>query len=160
MRADLVGPYDEVIWIPGSYETPPLEGTRMVRISRIYVSTVESVYNGGYSPDICIRVNTDAIYSGRRNWNIPKEVQPTSIQCLKYYTNMTARPFQIPPHRQHSIPLPPIQKSRNLPLQLPLHPLHLHQPNPNHPPLPSNPPNLHLLHPNEHGHRHAAPPAE
>lgn len=61
MCADQVGPYDEVIWIPGSYETPPLEGTRMVRISRIYVSTVESVYNGGYSPDTCNLVVTDTV---------------------------------------------------------------------------------------------------
>lgn len=40
-----VGPYDEVIWMPGYFEVP---GTRRkhARIAGIYVSRVESVFNG------------------------------------------------------------------------------------------------------------------
>lgn len=40
-----LGPYDEVIWIPGYFEVPQT-GRRQVRISRIYVSSIESVFNG------------------------------------------------------------------------------------------------------------------
>ncbi|KAF5371775.1 hypothetical protein D9758_003367 [Tetrapyrgos nigripes] len=49
-----VGPYDELIYIPGKWKYP--DGTVGARISRIYVSTKESTENG------------------RRNWNIPKVV--------------------------------------------------------------------------------------
>jgi len=44
-----VGPYDELLIVPGRFSPE-----RKVRITRIYVSTAGSVYNG------------------RRNWNIPK----------------------------------------------------------------------------------------
>lgn len=42
-----IGPYDEVIWIPGSFEVPHLDRNEMMRIGRIYVSSLASVYNGG-----------------------------------------------------------------------------------------------------------------
>ncbi|KAE8550477.1 hypothetical protein EYB25_006704 [Talaromyces marneffei] len=48
-----VGPYDEVMVIPGFFVNPHT-GKRHARISNIYVSTDASVWNG------------------RRNWNIPK----------------------------------------------------------------------------------------
>ncbi|THU93670.1 hypothetical protein K435DRAFT_861300 [Dendrothele bispora CBS 962.96] len=55
-----VGPYDEMIYIPGKwkYET----GDLGFRITRIYVSTNESVING------------------RRNWNIPKHIAAFDCQ--------------------------------------------------------------------------------
>ncbi|OBZ71563.1 hypothetical protein A0H81_08915 [Grifola frondosa] len=49
-----VGPYDELMMVPGDFKNP--SGTQRPRISRIFVSTLASVYNG------------------RRNWNIPKEL--------------------------------------------------------------------------------------
>ncbi|EJD36013.1 hypothetical protein AURDEDRAFT_74728 [Auricularia subglabra TFB-10046 SS5] len=51
-----VGPYDELIYLPGDFITP--SGGKAARITRIYVSTAESVYNGAW----------------RRNWNIPKHI--------------------------------------------------------------------------------------
>lgn len=74
-----VGPYDEVIWIPGSFEVPQLDRGHMVRIGRIYVSSLESVYNGKL-------FFTEHLYgllttTGRRNWNIPKQVyQHNTVQ--------------------------------------------------------------------------------
>ncbi|KAK7691486.1 hypothetical protein QCA50_004885 [Cerrena zonata] len=50
-----VGPYDELIWIPGAFSVPQTS-MKKLRITRIYVSAKESVYNG------------------RKNWNIPKTV--------------------------------------------------------------------------------------
>ncbi|KAH7096498.1 hypothetical protein BKA62DRAFT_719486 [Auriculariales sp. MPI-PUGE-AT-0066] len=49
-----VGPYDELIYIPGDFVCP--DGTTSPRITTIYVSSPESVWNG------------------RRNWNIPKHL--------------------------------------------------------------------------------------
>ncbi|KAJ3530063.1 hypothetical protein NM688_g7764 [Phlebia brevispora] len=49
------GPYDEIIFSPGTFTVPPT-GKIAQRITRIYVSTKESVFNG------------------RRNWNIPKHL--------------------------------------------------------------------------------------
>ncbi|OBZ73854.1 hypothetical protein A0H81_05844 [Grifola frondosa] len=49
-----IGPYDELVIIPGEFTNP--SGSHRYRITRIYVSTLSSVYNG------------------RRNWNIPKEL--------------------------------------------------------------------------------------
>lgn len=71
-----VGPYDEVIWVPGSFEVPQLENAHMVRIGRIYVSSLESTFNGispSPSPSSA-RVNPMLTDIGRRNWNIPKQV--------------------------------------------------------------------------------------
>lgn len=39
------GPYDEIIWAPGKFIVPPT-GKVVTRITRIYVSTKESVFNG------------------------------------------------------------------------------------------------------------------
>lgn len=48
-----VGPYDELLLVPGYFEVPPRAETR-ARCTRIYVS------------------QKDTCYSGRFNWNIPK----------------------------------------------------------------------------------------
>ncbi|KKZ61333.1 hypothetical protein EMCG_04052 [[Emmonsia] crescens] len=50
-----IGPYDEILWIPGWFEVPGKK-TSSPRITRIYVSSKESIYNG------------------RKNWNIPKHL--------------------------------------------------------------------------------------
>ncbi|EEQ87517.1 uncharacterized protein BDCG_02637 [Blastomyces dermatitidis ER-3] len=50
-----VGPYDEILWIPGWFEVPGKK-TSNPRVTRIYVSRKESIYNG------------------RKNWNIPKHL--------------------------------------------------------------------------------------
>lgn len=47
-----VGPYDEIIWVPGEFEVP-LAGKKANRITRIYVSSRESVYNGRKNWNIC-----------------------------------------------------------------------------------------------------------
>lgn len=41
----VTGPYDEIIWIPGYFQVPGTDQKRP-RITRIYVSLVDSVYNG------------------------------------------------------------------------------------------------------------------
>ncbi|KAF3903701.1 hypothetical protein AA313_de0208734 [Arthrobotrys entomopaga] len=50
-----VGPYDELIYIPGVYKTPHSKTPRY-RITNIYVSSIKTTYNG------------------RKNWNIPKRL--------------------------------------------------------------------------------------
>ncbi|KAF3914822.1 hypothetical protein ABW20_dc0103537 [Dactylellina cionopaga] len=50
-----VGPYDELLYIPGYFSTPHATSSRY-RITNIYVSSKETTYNG------------------RRNWNIPKHL--------------------------------------------------------------------------------------
>lgn len=68
-----VGPYDELIYVPGLFSRRPRQPLRTGRtaaepieyfpsITRIYVSTDESVYNG------------------RKNWGIPKCVSRSSVQ--------------------------------------------------------------------------------
>ncbi|KZV87691.1 hypothetical protein EXIGLDRAFT_697317 [Exidia glandulosa HHB12029] len=49
-----IGPYDELIYFPGDFAAP--SGHRRARVTLLYVSTKESVYNG------------------RRNWNVPKHL--------------------------------------------------------------------------------------
>ena len=53
-----VGPYDELLVIPGTYQIAdgPQRGKSRLRITRIYVSQRETTYNG------------------RKNWNIPKHL--------------------------------------------------------------------------------------
>ncbi|KXN92137.1 hypothetical protein AN958_09229 [Leucoagaricus sp. SymC.cos] len=51
---DNLGPYDELIYVPGRWKYP--NNDLAFRVTRIYVSTKESTENG------------------RRNWNIPKQV--------------------------------------------------------------------------------------
>jgi len=50
-----VGPYDELIFVPGKF-TNPVDGKEYLRVSRIYVSSERCVYNG------------------RTNWNVPKHL--------------------------------------------------------------------------------------
>ncbi|KAE8372669.1 hypothetical protein BDV26DRAFT_285759 [Aspergillus bertholletiae] len=49
-----VGPYDELLWIPGRFELAKSEGEKTYRATRVYVSSKGSVFNG------------------RNNWNVPK----------------------------------------------------------------------------------------
>ena len=48
-----VGPYDEIVFSPGEFETPGRK-EKGLRLTRLYVSQKQTCYNG------------------RRNWNIPK----------------------------------------------------------------------------------------
>ncbi|PGG96106.1 hypothetical protein AJ79_09732 [Helicocarpus griseus UAMH5409] len=50
-----VDPYDEILFVPGHFDVPD-KGIKRPRVTRIYVSSKESVYNG------------------RKNWNIPKHL--------------------------------------------------------------------------------------
>lgn len=70
-----IGPYDELLWIPGNFAVPP-GGPAALRITRIYVSTKESVYNGKHDSN---RYNTQAhVFSqGERIGTLPKP-KPTS----------------------------------------------------------------------------------
>lgn len=71
------GPYDELIYVAGSFQSKD-SNTSGLRITNIYVSTQDSVWNG------------------RRNWNIPKHVakfewshpfraRTTELQTVKIY---------------------------------------------------------------------------
>lgn len=52
-----VGPYDELLIIPGAFDSPPFSDDKEnPRVTRIYVSTLASVING------------------RKNWNTPKHL--------------------------------------------------------------------------------------
>lgn len=42
----VTGPYDELIWNPGKFHSPATNSDGL-RITRIYVSSLDSVYNGG-----------------------------------------------------------------------------------------------------------------
>ncbi len=55
-----VGPYHELLFIPGSF--PFADGQRHLSISRIFVSTLDSVVNG------------------QRNWGIPKDVAQFDVR--------------------------------------------------------------------------------
>lgn len=67
-----VGPYDELIYVAGTFQSKE-SNTKALRITNIYVSTQESVWNG------------------RRNWNIPKHVAKfewsgtKELQTVKVY---------------------------------------------------------------------------
>lgn len=64
------GPYDEIIWVPGKFDIP-LTGKTASRITRIYVSSKESVYNGMFCVLDIYRAYL-IISKGRRNWNVGK----------------------------------------------------------------------------------------
>lgn len=78
-----IGPYDELLYAPGDFETP--SGGKATSITRIYVSTAVSVYNG------------------RKIWNIPKHLarfsfvplgaNRTQIEVSDYYGDGDAAPF-------------------------------------------------------------------
>ncbi|KZV95934.1 hypothetical protein EXIGLDRAFT_643759 [Exidia glandulosa HHB12029] len=78
------GPYDELIYVPGDFVSP--SGAPKARITRIYVSTAVSTYNG------------------RKNWNVPKHLARfkftpqaggrTLIEVFDFYEpEETAAPF-------------------------------------------------------------------
>ncbi|KAI9925099.1 hypothetical protein MW887_006507 [Aspergillus wentii] len=73
-----VGPYDEVLWAPGYFKVPAT-GKKRERITNIYVSSVDSVYNG------------------RRNWNIPKQ-----LASFKFHPSDT----KFPPYKRIEVSLP------------------------------------------------------
>ncbi|KAL8727626.1 MAG: hypothetical protein Q9166_005934 [cf. Caloplaca sp. 2 TL-2023] len=66
-----VGPYDEMILLPGNFDVPGGHGSH-TRITRIYVSQRDSTYNG------------------RKYWNIPKH-----IARFKYTGDFSAPPFTV-----------------------------------------------------------------
>ncbi|KAL8689760.1 MAG: hypothetical protein Q9224_004571 [Gallowayella concinna] len=66
-----VGPYDEMILLPGNFDVPGGHGSH-TRITRIYVSQRDTTYNG------------------RKNWNIPKH-----IARFKYTGDFSAPPFTV-----------------------------------------------------------------
>ena len=58
-----LGPYDELVFIPGNFETPQGKGKKNLRVTRIYVSQRDTCYNGtlglsvlsfSYSPTLTI----------------------------------------------------------------------------------------------------------
>ena len=68
----LLGPYDEIIWVPGLFAVPPT-GRKAMRATRIYVSNKESLYNGALD-SIHPTYSFLTSKSGRKNWNIPKNL--------------------------------------------------------------------------------------
>jgi len=76
-----VGPYDELMYTPGAFTTPPIpggDGKPHLRLTRIYVS--ES--------------NPETIYNGRINWNVPKH--PARFE-FKEISNSETRISVFPP---------------------------------------------------------------
>ena len=81
----VTGPYDELMMIPGRFKNDLKMGPRSaLRITRAYVSTLASVYNG------------------RRNWNVPKHLArfsfdpiPSKPGCteIRVYTGDSQEPF-------------------------------------------------------------------
>ncbi|KAK6814561.1 hypothetical protein RU639_009392 [Aspergillus parasiticus] len=75
-----VGPYDEILWAPGVFQDPRQDkSVKRYRITRIYVSSPDSIYNG------------------RRNWNIPK-----TLAKFEFIPS----DCQYPPYRQIKVSLP------------------------------------------------------
>ncbi|KAI4096583.1 MAG: hypothetical protein LQ339_006950 [Xanthoria mediterranea] len=66
-----VGPYDEMILLPGNFEVPAGHGSH-TRITRIYVS------------------QRDTMFNGRKNWNLPKH-----IARFKYTGDFSSPPFAV-----------------------------------------------------------------
>lgn len=73
MNESSAGPYDELIIVPGSYTLPGTQ-KQFARISRIYVSTERSVYNGTCVVQLKKMDHPPSIRTGRKNWNIPKHL--------------------------------------------------------------------------------------
>ncbi|CAF1400424.1 unnamed protein product [Rotaria magnacalcarata] len=71
-----VGPYDELLFIPGYYQ---FRDKNYYRISQIYVSSIDSVVNG------------------RRNWNVPKKLArfcwTDNDTCVKIFLPECDEPF-------------------------------------------------------------------
>jgi len=67
------GPYDELIYIPGFFKTP-FSKTPKYRITRIYVS------------------NLDTLYNGRKNWGIPKH-----LAVFNFNEDITRVEVSLPP---------------------------------------------------------------
>lgn len=108
MYVYIVGPYDELAYVPGQFETPG--GNNHLRITNIYVSSEASIYNG--------RVFLFYIFfrilkfdQGRRIWNIPKHLATFSFTQLPPQKNRS-EPKRVhikvsQPHIDGSKPNPP-----------------------------------------------------
>jgi len=72
-----VGPYDELLVIPGNFEVHggSQKGTSRMRIARMYVSQRETTFNGTYVQPLLIgSLLMLTSGAGRKNWNIPKHL--------------------------------------------------------------------------------------
>ncbi|EEH22980.2 hypothetical protein PABG_05191 [Paracoccidioides brasiliensis Pb03] len=116
LETPVVGPYDEILWMPGWFEVPD-KGISRPRVTRIYVSKKESIYNG------------------RKNWNIPKHLAnfkftpsdtPSTIPYSRVEITLPSTPDQpfvaldFSPTTILSKPSIPISSSR-VPIDLGLH---------------------------------------
>ncbi|KAF8649151.1 hypothetical protein AX16_005949 [Volvariella volvacea WC 439] len=83
-----VGQYDELIYMPGRWKYA--DGTSGYRITRIFVSSKDSTFNG------------------RRNWNIPKQVADFNVQTgADGITHISvSQPTQLSPLSSSSPPPP------------------------------------------------------
>lgn len=81
------------MYIPGWYETATLgengkiDKLKHTRITRIYVSTEASIYNGKLSLGLYITreavADKHCMSKGRKNWNIPKVSVPIKRRELR-----------------------------------------------------------------------------
>ncbi|KAI0339046.1 hypothetical protein BDW22DRAFT_1336759 [Trametopsis cervina] len=71
-KSSPVGPYEEIAWSPGNFDIPPT-GKKALRVTRIYVSTLASVYNG------------------RKNWNVCKQ-----LAYFKFVPSAATSPGALP----------------------------------------------------------------
>lgn len=86
-----VGPYHELLFIPGSFAFE--DGRRHLSISRIFVSTMDSVVNG------------------QRNWGIPKDVAQFDVRygdggVDRVTVSRNGRPFAELAYKAWPLPLP------------------------------------------------------
>ncbi|KAF8509463.1 hypothetical protein BU17DRAFT_98877 [Hysterangium stoloniferum] len=94
-----VGPYDELIYIPGHFETPA--GKANLRITRIYVSTDASIHNGRKNWNICkhkARFAFTTLEPEKSNSPVKIEVFPPSPLDAKPFFSAVATPASyVPP---------------------------------------------------------------
>ncbi|KAK6345341.1 hypothetical protein TWF718_007259 [Orbilia javanica] len=111
-----VGPYDEIVYMPGYYGTPYASSSRY-RITNIYVSTKEALYNG------------------RLHWNTPKHLAVFNFEKSETtgHTTITVAHPETPenPFFFAVVKNIPIISSIGIPMNTGLFPLNLelHQPN-------------------------------
>ena len=83
-----VGPYDEMILLPGKFDVPGGHGSYN-RITRIYVSQRDTTYNGRTLNSLQ-SISANMLHQGRKNWNIPKH-----IARFKYTGDFSSPPFTV-----------------------------------------------------------------
>lgn len=71
-----VGPYDELLLIPGNFSVPSgsQKSKKRLRVSRIYVSQKETTWNGKVLQGRKRRPPLTRAVAGRKNWNLPKHL--------------------------------------------------------------------------------------